>query len=876
MASVARHRERGTASGQRRPRAGMRWWEWVQAFFGIVIMLILGGTIAGVLYAAHLLQTTAETLGSFEALVDYRPGGITEVYATDKDPKTGKNILLGRVYGQYREYLPIEKVPDVVKFATIAIEDERFYEHQGVDLHGIARAVYSNYKSGKMSQGASTLTQQLARNLILKNNKKTLDRKLQEMLLSVRIERKFSKDEILEMYLNEVCYGKNTYGIQAASKVFFNKSVYKLTLSEAAMLAGLPQRPSAFEPFNHFDQKKKKWKDELVLDRRDAVLSKMLEVKQDDASRRDPIISDHLKNLSAVTPDAIKAAKKARPILAPEPDPANTNFKAPWFTNYVLKQLVDQYGAEKVYNGGLKVYTTLNYEMQKEAERALINGVMKGNDSGVTEGALITVEPTTGYIRAMVGGVDYKKSKFNNTVQGRRQPGSSFKAFVYTAALASGKFTPDSYIDDSPISFSNGWSPKNYGGGYHGTVSLRTAFKFSYNVPAVKIARDVRMKSVLDVASAMGVDTSRMNANNLALALGAGEVTPLEMASAYSTFPNQGNHAKPMAIIRVVDAEGNDLPGFEPQIAKQVVPPSVVRDMSSLLADVVQSGTAASAAGIHEVPNAHGKTGTTNDNRDAWFVGYTPELSTAVWVCGLKRIKKGDKIIPRYVPMQGVTGGVVCAPIWARFMKAAVPIQQRFERANRITPEQAIPKNAAITAVLNSPSPSPSPDAEAGAPTPEPAPTPVSLTVPRASESEETVEPEEEKKSPEGMGNNSGDANSTGTENTNALNTEAGAANARGSDVNGLVGRRTSAIGGAPTTAAVTTPIGTTSVTRASTLRAVGNAGRAVRQPETVEVCPESGGRATRWCPVGVARTFAPGTAPRGFCKKHKPMPGDG
>jgi 1A family penicillin-binding protein len=842
-------------------------------------MLALLGITGGVLFAAHLLQETSESLSSVEALVDYQPGGITEIFATDKDPKTGKSVLLGRIYGRYREFKPINEIPEVVKYATVAIEDERFYEHVGVDIRGIARALYKNYKSGDMKgEGASTLTQQLARNLILKNYKKTITRKIQEALLSIQIERTFSKEEILEMYLNEVYYGANAYGIQAAAKVYFNKPLDKLSLSEAALLAGLPQQPSEFEPFKHFDPKKKEWKDTVVLNRRDTVLSKMLSVKEADLAQEEPILVKNLPKIKDITAKDIEAAKKEKNILAAEPDPENAKFLAPYFTNHVLRLLAKQYGKDKVYNGGLKVYTTLNYQMQQEAERALINGVQQAGWGGVTEGALVSVEPKTGYVRALVGGIDYKKNQYNNATQGRRQPGSTFKTFVYAAAFSTGKYSPSSYISDSFVRYGT-WTPKNYAGGYHGTVSLRTAFTYSYNIPAVKLANQIGIGRVLDTARRMGVDTSKMEKQkNLALALGAGEVSPLEMASAYSTFPNQGNHAQPMFIIRVIDAEGNELPGFEPRIDKQVLPETTVAQMSELMSAVVEQGTAASAKGIKEVPGAHGKTGTTNENRDAWFVGYTPELSTAVWVCGMKKVKKGNRMILQYPPMARVTGGQVCAPIWARFMKAAVPIQQKYQDTLRQAPEQVIPSNAALLAKAKEGTPTSTPTTE----------TKPTLEIPRSQEntpssvandganrdsnanesSEESTQPDNSTPSDreENLAPKSGDSAPTAD------------TGVRGGDSFPRTNTTTTRpSGGVSSVQGNTEADSGTGVTRNTRIRTSGNGlPKAEKRTTSVLICSDSGALASKWCPIAVERPFSAEHAPKSTCKQHKPMPGDG
>lgn len=869
---------RNGRAGRKPQRRKALWWERTKVFFGVVFMLLLVGINVGIIYAAYLFRETEKSLPKFDSLIEYRPGGITELYATDTDPKTGKLVLLGRVYGQYKEHAHLKDIPDVIKKATVAIEDERFYSHRGVDFYAVGRAVYKNIQNKRMSEGASTLTQQLARNLFL-NNKKIFSRKLQEMMLAIQIETNFSKEQILELYLNEVCYGNNTYGIKAAAKVYFNKPLNKLTLSEAALLVGIPQRPSSLELYapKHREQ---------AIERRDVVLSKMLELNF--ATPDQVKKAKAVKVRDAALKQKLGAAARNQEIIwiAAKPDPLNTNFKAPYFTNYVLKQLVDRYGRDRVYEGGLKVYTTLNYQMQLEGERALINGVMRGSDSGVTEGALISVEPRTGYIRTMVGGVDYKKNKYNNTTQGRRQPGSSFKPFVYTAAFATGRFSPDSVIVDGPVSFGR-WSPKNYGGGYHGATTLRTALTFSYNIPAVKLANEVGMDRVLATAKSMGIDTSRMEKQkNLALALGAGEVTPLEIASAYSVYPNRGNHAEPMAIIRVIDSEGNPVEDFSPQVARTVVPESVVAQISDVLGAVVQRGTAASAEGIHEVEGARGKTGTTNDNRDAWFVGYTPELSTAVWVCGVRKVKKGKREILAYPPMSGVTGGRICAPIWARFMKAAVPVQRKWEQANRQLPEQVIPSNS-IIAERTGVTPKKKPEAT---PTPDPTSvTPDEMVVPRSTPTPPTTDAAEPSTQPD----NGGAAPSATTETPGAMDTTTAipAETRTGSNVSSIsvsAGPRSATVGAGGVVSGPNPDarmIRTVGTGRTGSRTLGGDEGRTTRLqsgalPEdrmvTVSVCPDSGQRATKWCPEQAPRTMPAGRAPRGVCRIHKPKPGDG
>ncbi len=665
----------GTAAGrqQARQRKGatkprrMSFMGKVWLFLMVLLFPLMTVGVAATAYTLYLFRVTTATLPTPDGLTDYIPGGVTEIYATDKDPKTGKLVVLGRVFSQYKEFQKFEDIPKILKNATIAVEDERFYQHVGIDARGIGRAVYRDVRDRRMGEGGSTLTQQLVRNLFASvGTKKTFNRKIQEMMLAIQMEKNFSKDEILEMYLNQVCYGANTYGVKAAAKLYFGKPVQKLTIGEAALLAGLPQRPADYELFDHLDN---------ALERRKTVLAKMEE---------QGYITGHDRRLAEKTP--VKIIARA--------DPKESIFKAPYFTNYVLRQLKTTYGKDAVYHNGLKVYTTLNSQMQTEAERALVNGVLAGRGDKVTEGALICLEPHQGYIRAMVGGVDYNKNQFNNVTQGRRQPGSSFKAFVYAAAFETHKYGPDSTVNDAPRSF-NGYKPQNYGGGYHGWTTLRQATAFSYNIPAVAVADDIGINRVIDTAQRMGITSPLKNPKSkhgdLSLALGSYDVSPLEMASAYSVFPNHGSHALPMAIIRVVDSEGKVLENHGASVVKAVIPESVTRDVSDMLRGVVQFGTAAGADGIQQVEEAHGKTGTTNDNKDAWFVGYTPELVTAVWVCGVKRNPKTNKV--QYRPMEGITGGHVCAPIWARFMLAAVLIQRRSGETVSPVPEKNVPAN---------------------------------------------------------------------------------------------------------------------------------------------------------------------------------------
>jgi penicillin-binding protein 1A len=579
--------KRPTASKSQRKtttRRGTPWWKRVGQFFGFVIMFGLLGAVAAVGGAVYFFHSITRDMPQPDSIVDYTPGGVTEIYATDKDPKTGKNVLLGKVYEQYKTFVPVSNIPKVLRRATIAIEDERFETHTGVDFYGIARAIYQNVRGKNMTQGASTLTQQLVRSVYLPqeggyNRAKTFQRKIQEMLLAMQLERFYTKDQILEMYLNEVYYGSNAYGVHAAAEVYFGKKLKNLTIAEAALIAGVPQRPGSLSPFVNKEAAKK---------RRNLVIGKMEE-------------------LGYITPDEAKKARESEIKLAKKRTHTELTFKAPYFTHYVIQQMVGKFGRKKVLNGGLKIYTTLNWKMQREAESALINGVKSAARSNVTDGALVSVEPRTGYIRALVGGMDFKKQQYNNVIQGRRQPGSSFKIFVYAAALESGRFDNQySSVDNSRRTYGS-YSPS--GGGPSGYVSMRTAVTFSYNNAAVNTANRVGIRNVVATARKMGVK-SYLPTNELAIALGAREVTPLEMASAYGVIAAHGSYAEPMTVIRVVGQDGVTLLQNGPKVDKAVIPESVVANMSDMFAGVVAEGTASKAAGIHEVPHAHGKTGT--------------------------------------------------------------------------------------------------------------------------------------------------------------------------------------------------------------------------------------------------------------------------
>ncbi len=629
-----------------------RWMSRLGAFLGIVFALVLTALISGLLWAGGRVRLAAQNMPNAASMSQETAGGITQIYSTDR-------VLLGEIYTRFQEQVAFQDIPQSLRDATIAIEDKRFYEHPGIDLKGIGRALYKNAAGGRRGEGASTLTQQLVRNVILRNREKTMERKLQEALLAFQVERSMTKDQILERYLNDINYGGQIFGVKMAAKLFLGKALKDITISEAAMIAGLVQIPKNTYPFRH---------PEAAMERRNTVLLTMFEQNK-------------------ITREQYDKAKAEKIKILPEPPKiVSFDFKAPHFVRYVLKQLVARHGGDRIYNGGLKIYTTLNWEMQQRADEILKSGIRGESGRGVTEGALICIEPHTGWIRAMAGGVD-DKSEYNFTIQGKRQPGSTFKPLVYAAAFDTGKFGLYSEVRDSPVKIGSK-SFRNYGGGYsYGDMTIESAIAVSKNTIPIKVAQVIGLKRVVETAKRMGIK-QKLPTNDYTLVLGSKEVTPLEMASAFSTFANNGDHAEPIAVRLAVDNQGNVIERNEPRVAKSVIRESTAASIGKALEAVVDRGTG-KAANI--VPGAHGKTGTTSENKDAWFVGYTRELVTAVWACNKHLVPKKDKqgkplldkdrkpvVTERYDQMDSdATGGHVCAPIWGRFMQVAVPIQLR-------------------------------------------------------------------------------------------------------------------------------------------------------------------------------------------------------
>ncbi len=591
-------------------------------FFAVVFVTVLFvlGTVAGLVY------TYSRNLPDINKMADFQPSRSTRIYARDGTP-------LATLFKQNRIWVPISKVPQQVRYCFVATEDRNFYRHHGVDFFGIMRAAWADYRHDQF-QGASTITQQLARKLFL-SNEVTVSRKIQEALLAIEIERYYTKDEILERYLNIMYFGSGSYGIEAAAHTYFGTDVGRLKLGQSAMLAGLLAAPSAYSPYVNLDRAK---------ERQHHVLDRMV------ASRY----------VSAAEADAAEAAPLG---LIGERPTGLQSFAYPYFTTYVNNVLEEQFGEQATYEAGLEVDTTLDPHLQRLAEEAVNWGVSEARVEGINahQAALVALRPSTGEIVAMVGGAGgfSLKNQFNRAWQALRQPGSSFKPFVYTAAIDSG-MPPTTLVDDTPVKYPMGngtyWAPQDDDFRYLGAVTLRYALAQSRNIVAVKLAQTVGIDRVIEYAHHMGVRATLEP--NLSLALGSSVVSPLDMAAGYSTIANQGIHIDPTSIRLVKDSLGSIILDDRFPQETEVFSAGTAYVVTSMMEDVISEGTGTNA----DIGRpAAGKTGTTSDYRDAWFVGFTPDLVVAVWV--------GND---DYTRMYESYGGNIPARTWARFMRGAL------------------------------------------------------------------------------------------------------------------------------------------------------------------------------------------------------------
>jgi penicillin-binding protein 1A len=563
---------------------------------------------------------------SFDSVQEYRPSVSSKIY--DR-----YNHMIGELYIEKRTLAPFDKIPRHVVNAFVAAEDANFFNHRGVDFTAIARAAVKDLLGGSFAQGGSTITQQTVKNLFL-TREKSFSRKLKELILAYRMERKMSKEEILYLYLNQIYLGEGAYGVEAASRSYFGKGVSELGLAEGALLAGLPKAPTRYSPRIHPD---------LAKGRQRYVLRRMVEAGF----------------LSQAEADNAYAAKI---VLAP---PSTFRSKAAYFLEQVRIVLAEKYGTEPLYRDGLRIYTTIDTRLQEAAHDSLIEGIRATEEKNKYEGlqgAVLALDPHTGAVLAMVGGTDFAQSQFNRALHARRQPGSAFKPIVYAAALSEGK-TLVSMTDDSPIEFDRTeeelWKPKNYDGTFLGPIPLIEALARSRNLATIRLLNEVGVDSALRTAKALGIASPI--ARNLSIALGSSGVTPLEMCVAYATFANGGLRPTPYFLREVRDARGNVLERTAPT-AEQAISPDTAYLMVRMMQEVIRNGTGRSARRLGH--NLAGKTGTTNENTDAWFIGYSPDLVGGVWIGFDTPRPLGDR----------QSAAVVALPIWIRFMGQVLPL----------------------------------------------------------------------------------------------------------------------------------------------------------------------------------------------------------
>jgi penicillin-binding protein 1A len=713
-----------------RRRPSHRSWRWWQiSLLGLGVAVLIGGLAAG-----GLIWHLSKDLPALDQLETYQPSLVTQVYSNDQQ-------RIGQFFIERRIQTPLAEIPERFRRAVISVEDVRFFEHPGLDYIGMLRAAWTNVRRGGKVEGASTITQQLARSLFL-SSERTFDRKVRELILAYKMELVLTKDKILELYLNQIYFGQGAYGIASASQTYFGKDLSTLTIAESAFLAGLPKSPNHYSPFKAYERAKK---------RQEHVLSRMEEAGFLTAAEREQAVAEVLN------------------FRRPGSEQA-----APYFVEYVRQLLIARYGEAMVYKGGLKVFTTLNLTMQQAAETAFAAGLreldkrqgwrgplrtvdvtapipppvasrtdqavkvgdyregfvtkvakdhylvqsgtmvaklafddmawakrrLTGSDTAkdvvinlnlkqvlkpgdvievmvkkldrdivhvqleqtpLVEGGLITLEPGNGAIRVMVGGYDFGRSEYNRAVQAHRQPGSAFKPIIYATAVNQG-MSPASVILDAPVVYEQEqdektWKPENYGKKFHGMVSLRDALAQSHNLATVRLLDKVGVKNVIEFAKTLGI-TSPLAAD-LSLGLGSSSVGLMELTTAYGVLLNQGSRAEPYAILAVKDNSGKVLEQSEPQ-TQEVISKETAYLITNMMEDVIQKGTGQAAKVIGR-PIA-GKTGTTDEFINAWFIGGAPNLVTGIYVGFDDRRSLGET----------ESGAHAALPIWVNFMKEAL------------------------------------------------------------------------------------------------------------------------------------------------------------------------------------------------------------
>lgn len=581
----------------------------LKRLFIIGLAVVLGGIVS--------LKAYLAIVPPIDNLSDFRPNMVTTFYSSDGEViKTFNACTFSKV--------SIKDVPKQLQQAIIATEDKNFYNHHGYDLWGLTRSMVENVLAGHVVQGGSTITQQLSRMLFL-SNEQTYSRKLKEIIISARIEKSLSKDQILEMYMNNVYLGSGAYGVEGAAETYFNKKLSQLTLAEMALIAGLPQAPSVYSPFNN---------PQLAKKRRNQVLERMYKMHYIDKA-------------------TMEQAQAEKIHLTSVPKYYTLN-KAPYFCDYVMRELARLgFTEQEITSGGYKIITTLDYKAQKRANEALVNDLaawgMRGKNN---QAAIFSFSPVDGKILVYAGGKNYADSQYDR-VQAVRPPGSAFKPFIYTAAIQKG-LTPNDMIDDTPYKIGQ-WSPHNYGNKYRGRIPLYKALMISSNVCAVRLIEYVGVRSVIQVARIMGINTPLQY--DYTIALGSNGVKLFELTRAYGVFANGGYKVEPYAIERVESSRGKILYSAPRVRSEKVLDTEVAATMTSMLKMVIKRGT---GRGADIGKPCAGKTGTTDDYKDAWFVGFTPSVATGVWVGNDDNTKMG-----------GLTGGTVPAVIWRDVMRVA-------------------------------------------------------------------------------------------------------------------------------------------------------------------------------------------------------------
>lgn len=547
------------------------------------------------------------------------PSGYSSIRVFDNQRR-----YVGRILPEKRYWVSIDRIPAFLQKAVIAVEDSRFYEHSGIDLRGIARALVKDVVKRKMVEGGSTITQQLIKNRYL-SGVKTIERKIDEARLAIEFEKKYTKKQILEMYFNEIYYGNGAWGIAQAARLYFDKNPDELSEAECALLAGVQKNPARYNPLA---------KSENVTARRDIVLKRMVE-------------------LDIITPRQQQKLRNQRVAITPPG-------QAPQYLAHIRAKLIERYGSDIIEQGGLEISAALDLNLQKQAEQALQDGVKRVSPE--LQGALICLDTATGDVLAAVGGVDAGATSYNRAFLARRQPGSAIKPLIYAAALESG-ITASTLWDDTPVTYDRGngktWKPLNYGREQYGELSLRRALAFSNNVITVKLLDSIGVPYFVDFAGRMGLPQKAQS--GLSLALGTDEVTLKDLVLAYTPLAGGGLRPEARTIVRIYDRRRQTWTENPPLITP-VLSPETAFVTTQMLKDVLSYGTAKSLNKFSQARPSAGKTGTTDDYKDAWFVGYTPQIITGVWL-GYDKPRPAGK---------GFTGGAVAAPIWERFMRKAL------------------------------------------------------------------------------------------------------------------------------------------------------------------------------------------------------------